>query len=279
MGCHSSRQVAPAKEALHSHPQASQPQPQQRQQWFETAAAAAAEGKAPEESTPPSPSFATANSEGKALRSPSGATAAPSLAAEHKDKGEVRQQRSHSGDRMGEAAGAVQGTAAADGSGLTAMKGEGSVVSEDDDDDDDDEEEEEATTVYRSKGAPELWRKGEMIGEGTLSVVFLGLNDDSGQLVAVKDTDFVTEALPIMQQLATDMEVLESLKHKHIVKYIGCEITVLPNHFLRFTDWIPGGDLRGKHSIAVPPPTLAIIISLFPRPAGTLIFIPWNQLQ
>ena len=43
------------------------------------------------------------------------------------------------------------------------------------------------------------WRKGEMIGQGAFGTVFLGLNTDNGELMAVKQMS--------LEEVATSLEI------------------------------------------------------------------------
>lgn len=91
--------------------------------------------------------------------------------------------------------------------------------------------------------APMKWTKGELIGSGAYGKVYLGLNQQTGQLMAVKQvTDlsigllqcFVQVQMPSdascrdrvvehVNALESEVEVLKKFNHHNIVRYLGTE--------------------------------------------------------
>ena len=95
---------------------------------------------------------------------------------------------------------------------------------------------------------PFHWAKGEQLGAGTQGTVYLALNQQDGGLMAVKEIDIATvhasnrrgkdAAVRLVQQL----EILSSLHHPNIVRYLHTEID--DRCLYIFTEWISGGSLR-----------------------------------
>eukprot|EP01059_Diplonema_ambulator_P005163 TRINITY_DN14907_c0_g1_i1.p1 TRINITY_DN14907_c0_g1~~TRINITY_DN14907_c0_g1_i1.p1 ORF type:complete len:663 (+),score=202.58 TRINITY_DN14907_c0_g1_i1:135-2123(+) len=88
------------------------------------------------------------------------------------------------------------------------------------------------------------WRKGACVGQGGFGKVFIGLNEDTGELLAVKVIDFqhydqkIAEKLTALQ---SEIKVMRDLKHPNIVRYIyservGSSINI-------FMEYVPGGSI------------------------------------
>lgn len=94
---------------------------------------------------------------------------------------------------------------------------------------------------------PFSWTKGELIGIGAFGRVFSALNNVTGELVAVKQVSFAKdEALQgrvaeHIKALEAEVEVLKTLKHENIVRYLGTEITEDSLHI--FLEYVPGGSI------------------------------------
>ena len=68
---------------------------------------------------------------------------------------------------------------------------------------------------------PLQWRKGEVIGEGTFGKVFKGLNERTGELIAIKqlclfDSSDSKEILSLRKEIS----VMWNLEHENIVRYV-----------------------------------------------------------
>ncbi|KAK4378970.1 hypothetical protein RND71_000832 [Anisodus tanguticus] len=103
------------------------------------------------------------------------------------------------------------------------------------------------TAVKDDGGAavlPIRWRKGEMIGCGAFGQVYMGMNLDSGELLAVKQVMIAAnsaskeKAQSHVKELEKEVKLLKNLSHPHIVvskSLISC----------------PGNCLSMKYSIAI----------------------------
>jgi len=82
------------------------------------------------------------------------------------------------------------------------------------------------------------WKKGEILGQGAFGVVYLGLNIDTGELMAVKQIAVEEVSSKEVSVLQNEIHTLKSLLHPNIVRYIGTEIT--PSALSIFLEYIPG---------------------------------------
>ena len=70
------------------------------------------------------------------------------------------------------------------------------------------------------------WQQGKFIGQGTYGTVYLAVNLDSGDLMAVKELRFqdAASAPTLINQIREEMQVMAMLHHPNIVEYIGIEV-------------------------------------------------------
>lgn len=69
------------------------------------------------------------------------------------------------------------------------------------------------------------WALGSRIGEGSFGVVYVGMNNLTGNLMAVKKLNIPTSSLnEAMIDLQREIELMQSFNHQNIVRYIGSEI-------------------------------------------------------
>ncbi|CAG8656632.1 189_t:CDS:10, partial [Rhizophagus irregularis] len=93
------------------------------------------------------------------------------------------------------------------------------------------------------------WAKGELIGKGTFGKVFLAMNVNSSEIMAVKQielpktkSDRLNERQQNLVKSFTDeMEILKDLDHEHIVQYIGFEKTDEAINI--FLEYVNGGSI------------------------------------
>ncbi|KAI4990688.1 hypothetical protein ZWY2020_039059 [Hordeum vulgare] len=95
---------------------------------------------------------------------------------------------------------------------------------------------------------PIRWRKGEMIGSGAFGQVYLGMNLDTGELLAVKQvligsTNATREkAQAHIRELEEEVKLLKNLSHPNIVRYLG---TVREEGTLNILlEFVPGGSIQ-----------------------------------
>ncbi len=72
---------------------------------------------------------------------------------------------------------------------------------------------------------PPNWTKGELIGQGAFGSVYLGMDNDSGQLMAVKQVHISKAAehgkiSEHIKGLEAEVHLLQELNHPNIVRYL-----------------------------------------------------------
>ena len=106
----------------------------------------------------------------------------------------------------------------------------------------------DATHVRPSK-VPENWTKGELIGQGAFGSVYLGMDNDTGQLIAVKQVALGQRSGPQaaaklaehIRSLEAEVQLLQDLNHPNIVRYLGTERTLDALNI--FLEYVPGGSI------------------------------------
>ena len=94
------------------------------------------------------------------------------------------------------------------------------------------------SSVRPRAGGPFRWKRGEQIGKGSYGTVYVGLNQDSGALVAVKEISFATRNASEVEELRKEINLMRSLRHKNVVAYMGTEVRGQTLFIL--TEWVPG---------------------------------------
>eukprot|EP00854_Cymbomonas_tetramitiformis_P013413 gene13413-15849_t len=88
------------------------------------------------------------------------------------------------------------------------------------------------------------WTKGDNIGSGSFGCVYLGLNSETGELLAVKEVNMQSDAAKMaesVEQLEQEVELLAALQHPNIVRYVG---TLREKKALFiFLEYVPGGSI------------------------------------
>ena len=86
------------------------------------------------------------------------------------------------------------------------------------------------------------WKKGEMLGQGAFGVVYLGLNTETGELMAVKQMEIDEVSNKELSSLDNEINLLRNLRHQNIVRYIGTEVN--PTSLSIFLEYVPGGSVK-----------------------------------
>ncbi|KAJ0523374.1 putative mitogen-activated protein kinase kinase kinase STE-STE11 family [Helianthus annuus] len=96
-------------------------------------------------------------------------------------------------------------------------------------------------------GSQIRWRKGELIGCGAFGRVYMGMNLDSGELLAVKQVSVVVNTASKdktqahIRELEEEVKLLKNLSHPNIVRYLG---TAREESSLNiFLEFVPGGSI------------------------------------
>jgi len=93
----------------------------------------------------------------------------------------------------------------------------------------DDGKMEDKSLVYLASSSSNInirWQQGRFVGAGTFGSVYLAVNLDSGDLMAVKEIRFPdpTSLSTLVKQIKEEMSVMEILSHPNIVQYYGIEV-------------------------------------------------------
>ncbi|XP_014524160.1 mitogen-activated protein kinase kinase kinase NPK1 [Vigna radiata var. radiata] len=94
---------------------------------------------------------------------------------------------------------------------------------------------------------PIRWRKGELIGSGAFGHVYMGMNLDSGELIAIKQvliapgSAYKENTQANIRELEEEVKLLKNLKHPNIVRYLG---TAREENSLNILlEFVPGGSI------------------------------------
>ena len=109
------------------------------------------------------------------------------------------------------------------------------------------------TTTTQGSIKPGNWTLGSKIGAGAFGVVHIGMNTLTGTLMAVKtiqihhhENNSNDDTTTILRDVQREIDLLKSLRHPNIVRYLGSE---MHNHELHiFQEWVPGGSVTGMLS-------------------------------
>lgn len=97
---------------------------------------------------------------------------------------------------------------------------------------------------------PFEWKRGELIGEGSFGKVYMGLNNSTGELFAVKQIDIPWDRSGKKKQFVLKLEeeiaLMKELHHKHIVQYCGTDRR--DDLFSIFMEYAPGGSIASMLS-------------------------------
>ena len=63
------------------------------------------------------------------------------------------------------------------------------------------------------------WQRGHLLGAGAFGKVYLGLNQRSGELMAVKQVEISDVAASDVKSMENEVRVLRQLHHRNIVRY------------------------------------------------------------
>lgn len=87
------------------------------------------------------------------------------------------------------------------------------------------------------------WQQGKFIGGGTFGNVYLAVNLDSGEELAVKEIRFqdLQSAPHLVKTIRDEMKVMEMLRHENVVTYYGVEVH--RDKIYIFEEYCPGGSL------------------------------------
>ncbi|XP_031271803.1 mitogen-activated protein kinase kinase kinase NPK1-like, partial [Pistacia vera] len=101
--------------------------------------------------------------------------------------------------------------------------------------------------IVKTEAPPIRWRKGELIGCGAFGRVYMGMNLDSGELLAVKQVLIAASSASKettqahIRELEEEVKLLKNLSHPNIVRYLG---TAREDDSLNILlEFVPGGSI------------------------------------
>ncbi|OMJ81076.1 hypothetical protein SteCoe_18535 [Stentor coeruleus] len=92
-----------------------------------------------------------------------------------------------------------------------------------------------------------IWRRGNLIGEGVYGKVFQAMDQDTGELLAVKIIKLSNNSETAEKQfylLSQEIELLKSLRHINIIKYYQTDISMDSKCVNIILEYVTGGSLR-----------------------------------
>ncbi len=117
------------------------------------------------------------------------------------------------------------------------------------------------------------WKLGSKIGVGSFGVVHVGMNNETGKLMAVKKFK-VDEA--VMKDIRSEVDLMKSLNHPNIVQYLGAQMD--KTHLHIFQEWVPGGSVATLLS-RFGPFSLLVIRSYLSQTLAGLAYLHENDIM
>ncbi|TFK57636.1 hypothetical protein OE88DRAFT_1671758 [Heliocybe sulcata] len=110
----------------------------------------------------------------------------------------------------------------------------------------DDEKPENRSLAFLASSSSNIavrWQQGRFIGAGAFGSVYLGVNLDSGSLMAVKEIKFqeLSGQPNLFSQIKDELQVMEMLHHPNVVEYYGIEVH--RDKVYIFEEYCQGGSL------------------------------------
>eukprot|EP00750_Incisomonas_marina_P031987 INCI87.1.p1 GENE.INCI87.1~~INCI87.1.p1 ORF type:complete len:1009 (-),score=143.18 INCI87.1:1061-4060(-) len=90
--------------------------------------------------------------------------------------------------------------------------------------------------------SPWRWQRGEILGQGAFGTVYLGLNLNSGELMAVKQLDSNEVTKKELMLLEHEVAMMRNLDHENITRYLGTDRT--EDTLSIFLEYVPGGSIH-----------------------------------
>lgn len=101
---------------------------------------------------------------------------------------------------------------------------------------------EDAATEDAEVSVPTIrWQRGTLLGVGAFGKVFLGLDLDTGALLAVKQVTVSDGRIGEVRTMEKEIALLGGLRHENVVRYIGTQRD--SEHLNIFLEYVPGGSI------------------------------------
>ncbi|PRW61141.1 mitogen-activated kinase kinase kinase NPK1 isoform X1 [Chlorella sorokiniana] len=101
--------------------------------------------------------------------------------------------------------------------------------------------------IGRPQRKPISWTKGELVGQGAFGSVCVAMDNDTGELIAVKQVHVPRGAANSkkveenVRSLEEEVQLLQQFDHPNIVRYLGTEKT--EDSLNIFLEYVPGGSI------------------------------------
>ncbi|KAH8236512.1 hypothetical protein KR026_003876, partial [Drosophila bipectinata] len=76
----------------------------------------------------------------------------------------------------------------------------------------------------RARSVNFRWHRGIKIGQGRFGKVYTAVNNNSGELMAMKEIAIQPGETRALKNVAEELKILEGIKHKNLVRYYGIEV-------------------------------------------------------
>lgn len=76
----------------------------------------------------------------------------------------------------------------------------------------------------RRKYVTFTWQRGIKIGQGRFGKVYTAVNNNTGEMMAVKEIAFQYNDTTTIKRVAEELKILEGISHRNLVKYYGIEV-------------------------------------------------------
>eukprot|EP01012_Entosiphon_sulcatum_P032754 TRINITY_DN4160_c0_g1_i1.p1 TRINITY_DN4160_c0_g1~~TRINITY_DN4160_c0_g1_i1.p1 ORF type:complete len:1060 (+),score=126.12 TRINITY_DN4160_c0_g1_i1:592-3771(+) len=83
------------------------------------------------------------------------------------------------------------------------------------------------------------WKRGRLLGEGSMGRVFLAVDKDTGELLAVKQ--LLNTNVQNAQATLKEIELMKPLRHNNIIRYLGAEVTSACTNI--FMEYVAAGSI------------------------------------
>jgi len=100
-----------------------------------------------------------------------------------------------------------------------------------------------ATVSRRERVRKGRWKQGNKIGNGSFGTVFMGMNQSSGTLMAIKSMPLFNADAKDVMDLQSEIDIMRKLSHPNIVRYFGAELNEEEGVLNIFQEWVPGGSI------------------------------------
>jgi len=89
----------------------------------------------------------------------------------------------------------------------------------------------ERTEYVRPRPVRFSWQRGIKIGQGRFGKVYTAVNNETGELMAMKEIQLQPFDHKAIKNVAVELMIFEGITHNNLVKYYGVEIHRVNNYY------------------------------------------------